>query len=119
MAEAALFVAPARYEPFGLAILEAALSGCALILGDIASLREIWGDAALFVDPADAEALRDQMEALLFDPERAAALGRTAHRRARLYTSARMGERYLQAYASLIGRRPAPVARTSSLPATA
>jgi hypothetical protein len=27
---AAIFAAPARYEPFGLAALEAALSGCAL-----------------------------------------------------------------------------------------
>ncbi len=31
---------PARYEPFGLSVLEAALSGCALVLGDIPSLRE-------------------------------------------------------------------------------
>ena len=33
---------PARYEPFGLSILEAALSGCALVLGDLPSLRELW-----------------------------------------------------------------------------
>jgi len=39
LARASLYVAPARYEPFGLSILEAALSGCALVLGDIPSLR--------------------------------------------------------------------------------
>ena len=33
MGEAAIYVAPARYEPFGLAILEAAAGGCALVLG--------------------------------------------------------------------------------------
>ena len=33
--------------------LEAALCGCALVLGDIPSLREVWGDAALFVAPDD------------------------------------------------------------------
>ena len=40
---------------FGFSVLEAALSGCALVLGDIPSLREIWGDAALFVPPDDTE----------------------------------------------------------------
>ena len=55
---ASIFVAPAVYEPFGLAILEAAAAGCALVLGDIASLRENWDGAALFVDPEDRPALQ-------------------------------------------------------------
>jgi len=54
---ASIFASPARYEPFGLAALEAAQAGCALVLGDIPSLREVWGDAALFVPPDDDEAL--------------------------------------------------------------
>ena len=45
LARAAIYCLPARYEPFGLSVLEAALSGCALVLGDIPSLREIWDDA--------------------------------------------------------------------------
>ena len=40
---AGIYALPALYEPFGLSVLEAALSGCALVLGDIPSLREIWG----------------------------------------------------------------------------
>ena len=48
---AAIFALPARYEPFGLSALEAGLAGCALVLGDIPSLREVWHDAALFVPP--------------------------------------------------------------------
>src|SRR5690625_7216151 len=45
--QASVFVMPSRYEPFGLSVLEAALSGCALILSDIqigrASCREsVW-----------------------------------------------------------------------------
>ncbi len=106
MAEAAVFASPARYEPFGLAILEAALSGCALVLGDIPTLRELWDDAALFVDPDDADALRDTMEALLFDPERAELLGQSARRRARRYSAARMGEAYLDLYRTLAEARP-------------
>ena len=45
-ARASIYALPARYEPFGLSALEAALAGCALVLGDIPSLREVWGDAA-------------------------------------------------------------------------
>jgi hypothetical protein len=47
-------VLPARYEPFGLSVLEAALSGCALVPGDIASLRGNWDGVAEFVCPDDA-----------------------------------------------------------------
>jgi glycosyltransferase involved in cell wall biosynthesis len=111
MAEAAVFAAPARYEPFGLAILEAALSGCALVLGDIPTLRELWDDAALFVVPDDTAALREALATLLSDPEAAAALGRRARRRAGRYTAHRMGEAYVETYASLIagnGVRLAP-----------
>src|SRR5690606_16056187 len=49
LARASIYALPAQYEPFGLSALEAALSGCALVLGDIPSLREVWGNAACFV----------------------------------------------------------------------
>lgn len=110
MAEAAVFAAPARYEPFGLAILEAAFSGCALVLGDIPTLRELWEGAAIFVAPEDAGALRDALSALLSDPEAAAALGRRARRRAGRYTAARMGGAYLEAYAGMLPGRAAEAA---------
>lgn len=51
------FVSLARYEPFGLAVLEAAQAGAPLILSDIASFRELWDGAALFVRPGDDQAL--------------------------------------------------------------
>ena len=56
---AAIYALPARYEPFGLSVLEAALARCALVLGDIPSLREIWNGAALFVPPDDENAIAD------------------------------------------------------------
>src|SRR5690606_14640847 len=56
-ARAPIYVLPARYEPFGLTPLEAALGGCALVLGDIPTLREVWGRAAVFVPPDDHAAL--------------------------------------------------------------
>jgi glycosyltransferase involved in cell wall biosynthesis len=67
-ARAAVFAAPARYEPFGLAILEAARAGCSLVLGDVASLRELWDGAARFVAPDDPDALGAAIRAALDDP---------------------------------------------------
>jgi glycogen(starch) synthase len=86
MGRAAIFALPARYEPFGLAALEAALSGCALVLGDIPSLREVWGDAALFVPPDDHEALRATLATLITGPSLRKEMARRARDRAGTYT---------------------------------
>lgn len=106
---ASVFAAPARYEPFGLAILEAARDHCALVLGDIPSLREIWDDAAVYVDPGDDDALAATLEALLSDPARAAVLGRRARRRAERFTVAAMTGAYRELYGR-IRNRPREVA---------
>src|SRR4051794_13967530 len=42
MQRASIFVSPAIYEPFGLSVMEAASAGCALVLANIASFRELW-----------------------------------------------------------------------------
>jgi glycosyltransferase involved in cell wall biosynthesis len=103
MGEAAVFVSPARYEPFGLAVLEAALSGCALVLGDIATFRELWDGAAEFVEPDDADAIAAALERLLDDPAAAASAGAAARRRALGYGLAPMGRAYLDLYRELCG----------------
>ena len=105
---AAIYVLPARYEPFGLTVLEAALSGCALVLGSIDSLRENWDGAAIFVNPQDRAALKDSIEELIKSETYRARLGHAARERALTFTSTRMGEQYLNAYSDLItGRRRA------------
>ncbi len=84
MARASIFLHPARYEPFGLAPVEAALSGCALVLGDIPSLREVWGDDACFVDPDDDDAIAEALARWTDDPHaREAAAARAGARAAR------------------------------------
>ncbi|GAC1345740.1 MAG: glycosyltransferase family 4 protein [Acetobacteraceae bacterium] len=53
-AGASVFASLALYEPFGLAVLEAAQAGMRLVLSDIPSFRELWDGAASFVrDEAD------------------------------------------------------------------
>ncbi|WP_258868240.1 glycosyltransferase family 4 protein [Alkalilimnicola ehrlichii] len=98
---AAIYALPARYEPFGLSVLEAALAGCALVLGDIPSLREIWGDTALFVPPDDTRALRDTLQALIDQPRLRQYYATLARRRALHFSSARMTAGYLRAYRHL------------------
>src|SRR4051812_49535083 len=95
---ASIYCLPARYEPFGLSALEAALSGCALVLGDIPSLREVWGDAAAYVDPDDHGGLRHTIAHLIHNARRRDALARRAMERAARYTPQRAARAYLDAY---------------------
>jgi glycogen synthase len=95
---ASIYALPARYEPFGLSILEAALSGCALVLGDIASLRENWTEAAVFVSPDKPAELRDEINRLIANSGERAGLAMRAQVRAHEFTSKRMASGYLHAY---------------------
>src|ERR687898_149765 len=89
LAQAAIFVAPSRYEPFGLAALEAALAGCALVLGDVPTLRELWTGAAMFVPPDDREQLAYALNSLIADDVLRATFGRLAKERAASFSAAR------------------------------
>jgi glycosyltransferase involved in cell wall biosynthesis len=106
---AAIFILPARYEPFGLAALEAALSGCALVLGDTESLREIWDDAAVFVRPDDAEHIRVSLLDLIANPSLLEDFSRRARRRAGCFTPQRMAQAYMDIYVRLLRRQSGPV----------
>jgi glycosyltransferase involved in cell wall biosynthesis len=102
MASAAIYALPARYEPFGLSVLEAALSGCALVLGDIPSLRENWDGAAVFVPPGDDAALAAELYDLTRDAGKRRQLGVAARARGRgQFGLRRMGTAYLAAYQDL------------------
>jgi glycosyltransferase involved in cell wall biosynthesis len=105
MARASIFAAPALYEPFGLAILEAANAGCALVLADILSLRELWDRVAVFVDPRDTRALAAQISRLIARPLEIARLGARARRRARELSIEQCGARYLALYEADASRR--------------
>lgn len=82
-----VFTSLAVYEPFGLAALEAAQAGCALILADTPVFRELWDGAALFVPAFDVEALAEAARAVLADPERRAAFGTAASCRANTFSA--------------------------------
>jgi glycogen(starch) synthase len=102
MSTALVFAAPARYEPFGLSILEAALHGCALVLADIPTLRELWDRAAIFVHPDDVAGWHDAFARLSSQPEFASAYAAEARKRARKYSVERMVDAYMQQYSALM-----------------
>jgi glycosyltransferase involved in cell wall biosynthesis len=102
MARASIYVLPAYYEPFGLSALEAALAGCALVLADIPSLRELWHDTATFVSPRDHVALAVAIRQLIGDPALRQARASQAQQRARMLGPARMARQYHAAYATLL-----------------
>lgn len=110
LGSSAIYTLPALYEPFGLSVLEAALAGCALVLGDIPSLRELWDGAAVFVDPRNPHALRQALQQLIRDDDERAELQLAARRRARLYSPIPHADAYTRLYQTLVGQRRLPCA---------
>ena len=103
LARAAIYVATSRYEPFGLAPLEAALSRCAIVANDIESLREVWGEAALYFRRNDEESLRAVLRLLQRDEGLRREYSERAYGRAlERYTAERMVEGYMRIYSALM-----------------
>ncbi|MFW5653196.1 MAG: glycosyltransferase family 4 protein [Planctomycetota bacterium] len=100
-----IYCLPARYEPFGLSILEAARCGAPLVLGDIPTLRELWDGAATFIDPDDVRGLRIALLELIEKPEQREQRSRAARERADRYTLNRMGRAYHKLYLALLQNR--------------
>lgn len=114
LARAAVYIAPSRYEPFGLAPLEAAAHGCALLLNDIASFREIWGGDACYFMRDNGDDLARQLRSLAAQPERRRQLARAAQARVRRrYGAAVMAARYAVQYAELVRRARPPLSASS------
>jgi glycogen synthase len=105
---AEIYAAPAYYEPFGLAILEAALCGCALVLSDIPTLRENWQTCALFVHPDDDRGWVHALNELAENPLERKWLQTRARQRALTFSPARQAQSYVELYRTLM-ERPADV----------
>lgn len=102
-----VFVSSARFEPFGLAVLEAAAAGCPLVLSDIDTFRELWDGAAVFVAPDDAQGFARAVEAIIGDSGRRQALEHAAAARAARYCPAATAAAMQGHYRQLIDARVA------------
>lgn len=99
-----IYASAALYEPFGLSVLEAAQAGCALVLSDIPTHREIWGNAAIFVPARHDEGFARAIQDLLNDSDEREQLGQLARSRAAHYTPERMARGMAEIYTGLISQ---------------
>jgi glycosyltransferase involved in cell wall biosynthesis len=100
---AAIYAATSRYEPFGLAPLEAALSRCAVVANDIPTFRELWGRTACYFRRNDASSLAETIARLRADRELRLTCANLVYNRARQrFTAGRMVDEYLALYRSMI-----------------
>jgi len=100
---AAIYAATSRYEPFGLAPLEAAFSRCAIVANDIPTFRELWGHAVCYFRRNDAASLAETIASLRADRELRLTFANLALNRARQrFTAGRMVDEYLALYKTMI-----------------
>lgn len=101
LAESYIYILPAKYEPFGLSVLEAALSGCLLLLSDIPTFKELWQNTALYFSPDKPEELDHLLNGVIQHPEIGKRLIERSTVRARIFSLETMTENYLNLYQSL------------------
>jgi len=104
--DSATYAATSRYEPFGLAPVEAALSHCALIANDIPVFHELWGDAAFYFARNDPDGLATAIYILAQDSPLRHHYAEQAYQCAqKRFDSQRMVKEYEDLYLALLGRR--------------
>ncbi len=111
MSRAGIFASAAIYEPFGLAVLEAAARGAALVLSDIPTFRELWRGAALFVRRDDPEGLAAAINRLVEDATLRRRLGGLARARAGSFMPDRQVDGVRRVYAAALAAHAPALAR--------
>jgi glycosyltransferase involved in cell wall biosynthesis len=84
--QATVVVLPTRFEGFGLPVLEAMSHGAPVICSDLPVLREVGGDAAIYVEPGSVEGFASAIERLLADAELRGELAAEGSKRVKLFS---------------------------------
>lgn len=116
LARRPIFVSASVYEPFGLAVLEAAQAAAPLVLADIATFRELWDGAAVLVKPGDAAGFANAIGELAGDACFRHALGLAAERRAHRYSLDRLAAGMAAVYRRVLRERPAAANAATAAP---
>jgi glycosyltransferase involved in cell wall biosynthesis len=96
-ASAHAFVYPSTFEGFGMPVLEAMAAGIPVACSDIPPLREVAGDAALFFDPMNEDAIAMALDRIATDAPLRARLEKAGPERARNFTWERAARETLRA----------------------
>jgi glycogen synthase len=103
LATSKIYIVTSRYEPFGLAPVEAALCGCAVIANDLSSLREIWGDSILYFEQNNPDALSAILDRLAIRQDEIVRAANRARDHALSHLEHKqMAEHYLQLYGEFV-----------------
>lgn len=115
--ESSIYIITSRYEPFGLSAVEAALTGCAIVANDIPSLREVWGDGAIYFSRNDADSLARILDNLGRDEKALrSAAARSGERAKKHFSRKRMAADYLKLYRGMVEEhRKAPALQALGL----
>jgi glycosyltransferase involved in cell wall biosynthesis len=97
-----MFVLPSFYEGFGLPVIEAMACGCPVITSDVSSLPEVGGDAALYINPYDANSLRDGIKRLISDSNLRNDLIKKGIDRAKLFSWKDTAGMYLEVFRDIV-----------------
>ncbi|HET7467783.1 MAG TPA: glycosyltransferase family 1 protein [Candidatus Dormibacteraeota bacterium] len=106
LASADVLVYPSWHEGFGFPALEAMAAGTPVVASTAPCLPEVLGDAAVLVDPSDARAFIEAVEAVISRPDLRAQLVARGRARAGLYTWSRCAELTTRAYFEAAAGRP-------------
>jgi len=96
-----LFVFPSLYEGFGIPPLEAMACGTPVITSNTSSLPEVVGDAAIVVDPYDADKLVEEMYQLLTDDGLKKEMIRKGLKRSKMFSWDESARKTLRVYKEL------------------
>jgi glycosyltransferase involved in cell wall biosynthesis len=99
------FIYMSLYEGFGLPVLEALQCGTPVIASNTSSLPEVTGDAALLLDPQNADGLCQAMSSLYQNAALRTELGNKGLERAKLFSWERCARETIQGYQKALARR--------------
>jgi len=102
---ASLFVFPSLYEGFGLPPLEAMACGCPVVVSKEASLPEVCGDAAYYVDPKDVDSIAEGMSRVLGDETLRKSLIARGVERAKLFSWEKTARKTLDVFEEVMGMK--------------
>jgi glycosyltransferase involved in cell wall biosynthesis len=100
--EAAAFIFSSLYEGFGLPPLEAMACGCPVVVSNTASLPEVCGDAAYYVDPYDVENIAEGMYKVIVNQTLRQDLIKKGLERAKLFSWAKAAKEHLKVFEEVL-----------------
>lgn len=112
-------VFPTQFEGFGLPLVEAMQCGCPVVCSDLAVLREVAGDAALYFDPASTSSLRAALDSLETEPNLRARLIDAGQNRAGQFSWGRAADCIHEAFESAAREFNRPTSASSEAPRVA